>query len=231
MKALLPCVLLVSFAAGAADAAVTFNFTGTSSYGAYLRYHADGQPDVVTDGDPAAAVSGSFTIDTAALGANLAAAPAVSYAPGNTPFITASFSGPAIGGVGPLVYSTRVATHYVEADGGDYAVISYSWEDLDENTGNFVRTTYELTGYGVTTSVLGGVLLPDFTTATEVSYALTSQFGSNQSYHEYFSSGLVDTVDVAAPAAVPEPATWGMMVLGFGLAGAAVRRRRTAVIA
>lgn len=36
---------------------------------------------------------------------------------------------------------------------------------------------------------------------------------------------------VAADAAVPEPATWGMMLLGFGLAGASMRsrRRRTAV--
>ncbi|MHC9416989.1 PEPxxWA-CTERM sorting domain-containing protein [Sphingomonas citri] len=29
-------------------------------------------------------------------------------------------------------------------------------------------------------------------------------------------------------AAVPEPATWAMMLLGFGLAGAAIRRRRAA---
>jgi hypothetical protein len=28
--------------------------------------------------------------------------------------------------------------------------------------------------------------------------------------------------------AVPEPATWGMMILGFGIAGAALRRRRAA---
>lgn len=28
--------------------------------------------------------------------------------------------------------------------------------------------------------------------------------------------------------AVPEPATWGMMIMGFGLAGATLRRRRTA---
>lgn len=29
-------------------------------------------------------------------------------------------------------------------------------------------------------------------------------------------------------SAVPEPATWGMMIAGFGLAGAAMRRKRTA---
>ncbi len=33
------------------------------------------------------------------------------------------------------------------------------------------------------------------------------------------------TLDVSV-AAVPEPATWGMMVLGFGAAGVALRRRR-----
>ena len=31
---------------------------------------------------------------------------------------------------------------------------------------------------------------------------------------------------VAAPAGIPEPATWGLMIAGFGLAGAALRRRR-----
>ena len=30
---------------------------------------------------------------------------------------------------------------------------------------------------------------------------------------------------------VPEPATWGMMVLGFGMTGLAVRRRRSSAIA
>ncbi len=30
----------------------------------------------------------------------------------------------------------------------------------------------------------------------------------------------------SSPAAVPEPSTWAMMILGFGLAGAACRRRR-----
>lgn len=30
-------------------------------------------------------------------------------------------------------------------------------------------------------------------------------------------------------SAVPEPATWGMLMIGFGVAGAALRRRRTAV--
>lgn len=35
----------------------------------------------------------------------------------------------------------------------------------------------------------------------------------------------------AITAVVPEPATWGMMILGFGMIGFAARRRRTAVAA
>lgn len=34
------------------------------------------------------------------------------------------------------------------------------------------------------------------------------------------------SVDLAVPAAVPEPATWAMMLVGFGAIGAAMRRRR-----
>jgi hypothetical protein len=45
-------------------------------------------------------------------------------------------------------------------------------------------------------------------------------------------SNLTFSATVADVAAVPEPATWGMMLLGFGLVGAAARRsKRTAVTA
>jgi hypothetical protein len=44
------------------------------------------------------------------------------------------------------------------------------------------------------------------------------------------TSGLsFTTITAAAPAAVPEPATWAMMVGGFGLVGAALRRRKVSV--
>jgi hypothetical protein len=40
-----------------------------------------------------------------------------------------------------------------------------------------------------------------------------------------------DTAIVPPPTAVPEPATWAMLIAGFGLTGAALRRRRGAVLA
>lgn len=44
------------------------------------------------------------------------------------------------------------------------------------------------------------------------------------------SSGLQYIVEYNAPAVggIPEPSTWAMMILGFGAAGAAMRRRRVA---
>jgi hypothetical protein len=40
-------------------------------------------------------------------------------------------------------------------------------------------------------------------------------------------AGLGVRLDTAA--AVPEPATWAMMIIGFGAVGSAMRRRRTAI--
>ena len=40
-----------------------------------------------------------------------------------------------------------------------------------------------------------------------------------------------NSVFAAGAAAVPEPATWAVMILGFGFAGAALRRRRTVAFA
>lgn len=48
----------------------------------------------------------------------------------------------------------------------------------------------------------------------------------------YLSSGPQNgTVlgNITFPAAVPEPATWGMMIVGFGAVGASMRRRKVAV--
>jgi hypothetical protein len=61
---------------------------------------------------------------------------------------------------------------------------------------------------------------------------------SNDTFGEGdWNSGEVKaTFALAAPAvsgggAVPEPATWGLMITGFGMAGATLRRRRIAAVA
>ena len=40
-----------------------------------------------------------------------------------------------------------------------------------------------------------------------------------------------DVIIPDSPSAVPEPSTWAMLIAGFGLVGAANRRRRIAIVA
>ena len=42
---------------------------------------------------------------------------------------------------------------------------------------------------------------------------------------------LIPLINSSFPGAVPEPATWGLMLAGFGVVGVAARRRRTTVAA
>ena len=41
-----------------------------------------------------------------------------------------------------------------------------------------------------------------------------------------FGSAPFSSITVSTPSAVPEPATWATMVVGFGIAGTAIRRRK-----
>lgn len=51
---------------------------------------------------------------------------------------------------------------------------------------------------------------------------------AGQEFGSLAGIGAVVDFTPTATAAVPEPATWGMMILGFGAIGASTRRRRTA---
>jgi hypothetical protein len=57
---------------------------------------------------------------------------------------------------------------------------------------------------------------------------ITFDFGGASATRVRIFSGGVSTEwdTIAVPTAVPEPATWAMMITGFGLLGAALRRRR-----
>jgi hypothetical protein len=58
--------------------------------------------------------------------------------------------------------------------------------------------------------------------------------GSLSSSGDYFEEEgfghlTVDFADIPIPSAMPDPANWMLMIAGFGLVGAATRRRRTTV--
>ena len=84
-------------------------------------------------------------------------------------------------------------------------------------------TTFDYTP-GATSSAW---TLDTLTAYVPASAQVRVQFGGNSGSVARGAPGL-DNVSLTAKAAVPEPATWALMIAGFGLAGAALRRRAPA---
>ena len=80
-------------------------------------------------------------------------------------------------------------------------------------------TYYQLPG-----SLVNGALLDGGSNAL-VRNTNTGVLGQ---YRFTVRNGVVDPGD---PGAIPEPATWAMMIIGFGAAGTVLRRRRTLALA
>ncbi len=98
------------------------------------------------------------------------------------------------------------------------------WDKLGGNSGRCFQGRGQ--GCGFT-----GWIKADYTIADAGNYRLA--FGVTNNQDVEFDSGLafdgiiVDGVNVG----VPEPSTWAMLIAGFGLVGAAARRRRGAALA
>eukprot|EP01041_Mallomonas_annulata_P019365 gene19365-38671_t len=93
---------------------------------------------------------------------------------------------------------------------------------------------------GILVSLNGAALAPVFTQqggGNTIWSTKTIQFTalSANSTLSFAGAGISDTlggyVDNIRLTAVPEPATWAMMILGFGGVGAALRRRRASALA
>ncbi len=89
---------------------------------------------------------------------------------------------------------------------------------LSGNDGTFLTTDFSQDGGAFSLTIVDGV---DYDIFTSISLR---------------DSGNVDlaldwaiTYDTPVGGAVPEPATWAMLILGFGLVGASARRRRAAI--
>ena len=85
----------------------------------------------------------------------------------------------------------------------------------------FTTGPFFLDGSGVNFSTASGTSVAFFNQSNNGLYRINTQ-------NPFTSSYLVATS--SAVAAVPEAATWGMMILGFGLIGSAMRRRVTKLV-
>jgi hypothetical protein len=105
------------------------------------------------------------------------------------------------------------------------------WETGDASSGsNGLGGVSALAGYGAGTGAAGSSFqLPGslvngaFLDGGPNSLVANSNIGVSGRYLFTVRSGQV------APGVIPEPATWAIMIMGFGAAGAALRRRRTAL--
>lgn len=99
--------------------------------------------------------------------------------------------------------------------------------DLGLVSGAFSSASASLNG-------AGNLLTVRFAPAEFLSAELGNVFGGTTGDFLINRNGLAAGENfslIVGAAAVPEPATWGMMILGFGVVGAAMRRRRAVALA
>ncbi|HEV2568108.1 PEPxxWA-CTERM sorting domain-containing protein [Sphingomonas sp.] len=213
MTRLLIAGITSALLAGSASAAITVS-TSTSGTnpasdpgyaGLALIYDFD------TKSPAAGNLTGDFKIEVAP-GTGIAAAPAGT--PAGTKFLTV-----------PNSTSTGSADLLL---GGEFSKVSFYWGSIDDyNTlqllDKFGMVIHSVTGLGLPAPVAANGNQSAPTSNRRVTFASTSR---NIAGLRLSSTNYAFEIDSVA-GAVPEPATWAMMLGGFGLLGAAARRRRT----
>ena len=119
----------------------------------------------------------------------------------------------------------------VDLTGIDKRRISLYWGSMDGyNDLELVGLGYVINGMDVASPAAGGQ--GDFAQNRRVDIWLTESEAASLTGLQFRSNTNAFEFDNLAFGAVPEPATWAMMIGGFGLVGGAMRRRNrsTAVV-
>jgi hypothetical protein len=227
----LPCAALALASIGSAHAATvlsdSFNTEAGGgnalNYNAFANFNVIGQVDVV--------------------------------APANGFGITAPSSVVDLDGTsGPGAIESKLAYAFNAGDLVTLSLVAGGAQRGSQTDDLFVRLLFgasqqanNLTGTGYFNGAFGNVVInPTFTLPVNIAgsapfgpAALSFVAGSAGSFKFQIGTNsgnnigpLLDSVQLDIGAgAVPEPATWAMMIAGFGLAGTAMRRRRSAAAA
>lgn len=127
----------------------------------------------------------------------------------------------------------------------DYRGLYYYWDDANGDVGandafDFVECSI---ANGCITIASPGLAFATFKAPRDLGELADCVPGSNWPCYRHLSPGGLSLFDgyvertggpawvrvtIGDPTAVPEPATWAMMIIGFGVAGSALRRRKIA---
>ncbi len=109
------------------------------------------------------------------------------------------------------------------------AKFSFYWGSIDTyNKIEFTRangTTFIIGGSDIISGNFGAQNLPAANQRVTFNFTGSDVIKSAKLYNSPTTNAF--EIDTMAIAAVPEPATWAMMILGFGLIGGAMRSRKT----
>lgn len=137
--------------------------------------------------------------------------------------------GSATGEMSTATSTILTVSQFTATDGAAYSFTS--------SIGNFTGTLNNVLSVGpesnrVLTAFALGTFSPagSFASFNAGPASLTFSFTQNNANGAISGGFTLATPPVAAPG-VPEPAAWAMLIAGFGLTGAAMRRRRIAVAA
>ena len=176
----------------------------------------------------------------------------VSYANFNTPGTSGTIVGPSLNyailtGSGPqgaqpatgdqgdpyLSVGTFLPSGYVRFDFTGQAGGGVRQLGMDYGSADSYNTFVLYLSNGLTETYTGGAAISDLANGNQTSPVTNGRLTFRESPGLYItaielrSTGQALEVDnFGVIAAVPEPATWGMMLLGFGVMGVSLRRRR-----
>lgn len=174
-------------------------------------------------------LSGSFD------GIEFTGADAVFTAIGDTDDATGAFGNPQSVIVGvPITSITAMSGGNAFTITSPTTFIKYD-KSLFNTAGSRLGLSFDDTGVnglGLESSAFDGYDgLSSFATTAAATYFENARFNSSagQIVITSFTNGSFGAV-LDASAAVPEPATWGMMLVGFGLVGVGMRRRNATTV-
>jgi hypothetical protein len=127
--------------------------------------------------------------------------------------------------------SSDLTPNFAELTTPGVRVFSFYWGSID------LYNSVELYGAGdvLLHTVAGGDFSPangdQIVPGTNMRVTFTADPGAPIYKVRFISTGVAFEFDDIATGAVPEPATWALLIAGFGLVGAAARRRRAQLLA